>query len=356
MISHPNRCKVVKLIDTAYVAGATKSKACECLGISLRTYQRWTNTAQGEQVKTDARPEAKRREPSNKLTQLERKQILLICNNSLYQSLPPSQIVPALADRGQYIASESSFYRVLKAEGQALQRGKARRPSVHAKPKACKATQPNQVWSWDITYLATTILGQFYRLYLIMDIYSRKIVGWEIHTNETAEHASILIKKACLAEGINQYGLILHSDNGSPMKGATMLATLQKLGIMPSFSRPSVSDDNPYSESLFRTLKYTPSYPSKAFSSLDEARQWVSQFVDWYNNEHHHSGIQFVTPSKRHRGEDQKILAHRAVVYNKAKTRHPERWSGEIRNWEQIQTVWLNPDNEIVDKNIEVAA
>ena len=144
------------------------------------------------------------------MTQVERDEILTICNSALYQSLPPSQIVPALADKGQYIASESSFYRVLKAAKQDQRRGKARASNVHAKPKACKATEPNQVWSWDITYLATTILGQFYRLYLIMDIYSRKIVGWEIHTNETAEHASVLIRKACLAEGVSRSELILN--------------------------------------------------------------------------------------------------------------------------------------------------
>ena len=146
----------------------------------------------------------------------------------------------------------------MKEAKQLSHRGKARVPRAVKKPKSYKATGPNQVWTWDITYLASVITGRFYRLYMVLDIYSRKIVGWEVHKNETAGHASVLIRKACLAEGINKKGLVLHSDNGSPMKGATMLATLQKLGVVPSFSRPSVSDDNPYSESLFRTLKYTP--------------------------------------------------------------------------------------------------
>jgi len=159
-----------------------------------------------------------------------------------------------------------------------------------------------------LTYLASTIKGSFYRLYLIEDIYSRKIVGWEIHDNETAEHASVLISKACLAEGIHKKGLVLHSDNGSPMKGATMLATLQKLGIVPSFSRPSVSDDNPFSESTFRTLKYTPSYPNKPFDTIQAARKWVDEFVTWYNETHRHSSIKFVTPGQRHRGEDGVIV------------------------------------------------
>ena len=179
-----------------------------------------------------------------------------------------------------------------------------------------------------------------------MDIYSRKVVGWEIHAHEKAEYAALLIKKACLAEGITQKGLVLHADNGSPMKGATMLATLQRLGVVPSFSRPSVSNDNPYSESLFGTMKYTPTYPSKPFNSLEEARAWVHGFVNWYNEAHRHSGIRFVTPAERHNGSDHQILAARKVVYETARQRRPERWSGETRNWSPVGEVWLNPDKE----------
>jgi len=205
-------------------------------------------------------------------------------------------------------------------------------------------------WSTHLTFLATAITGIFYRLYLVMDIYSRKIVGWEIHENETADHASLLIRKACLAEGIREQSLVLHSDKGSPMKGATMLATLQKLGVVPSFSRPSVSNDNPYSESLFGTMKYTPAFPSKPFASLEAARDWVYDFVHWYNEEHHHSGIQFVTPAQRHSGAERLILANREVVYQAAKRRNPERWSRGTRNWAPVGEVWLNPDNQDVEK------
>jgi len=139
-----------------------------------------------------------------------------------------------------------------------------------------QTTAPNQVWSWDITFLATTTKGLFYRLYLIIDIYSRKIVGWEVHEQESAEHAAVLIRKACLAEGIHEQGLVLHSDNGAPMKGATMLATLQHLGVVPSFSRPSVSNDNPYSESLFGTMKYIPDFPSQPFERIESAREFCA--------------------------------------------------------------------------------
>nr|AFI78436.1 transposase [uncultured bacterium ws020C1] len=249
---------------------------------------------------------------------MEREAILAVCNKEAYQSLPPTQIVPLLADDGVYLASESSFYRVLKAADQLHHQGKAQAPKVMSKPAAHCATAANQLWSWDITFLASTVVGLFYRLYLVMDIYSRKIVGWEIHDNESASHAAQLIREACLAEGVGESGLVLHSDNGSPMKGATTLATLQRLGVVPSFSRPSVSNDNPYSESLFGTMKYTPAFPSRPFGSLSEAREWVHGFVHWYNERHRHSAIQFVTPAERHRGDDGAVLAKRKTVYEQA--------------------------------------
>jgi putative transposase len=342
MISAPNRRQAVDLINEAVASGASGQSACAVLGLSLRTYQRWSA---GDGVSADRRPGARRPPRANKLSAEERQAILATCNQAEYQSLPPSQIVPALADQGIYLASEASFYRVLREEEQCCHRGKAQAPRHIAKPPGHLATGPNQVWTWDITYLTTTVAGLFFRLYLILDIYSRKIVAWEIHERETAEHAALLVKKACLAEGITEQGLILHSDNGAPMKGATMLATLQRLGIVPSFSRPSVSNDNPYSESLFGTLKYTPSYPSQPFDDLDAARQWIHGFVHWYNHEHRHSSIRFVTPAERHQGLDDKILAARKRVYEAAKQQRPERWSGDTRNWSPVGEVWLNPEN-----------
>jgi putative transposase len=330
--------------------GATRKQACEELQLSLRTYWRWHV---GEEVKADGRPGAERPEPANKLSEQEREKILQTCNEPVYRSLPPSQIVPRLADESIYLGSESSFYRVLREADQLHHRGRSQAARKRSKPQGYKASGPNQVWSWDITYLAATIVGMFYRLYLVMDIYSRKIVGWEVHENETAEHASVVIRKACLAQGVSERGLVLHSDNGSPMKGATMLATLQRLGVVPSFSRPSVSNDNPYSESLFGTLKYTPAYPTKPFESLEGARQWVHEFVQWYNHEHRHSAIQFVTPAERHRGDDEAILAKRQTVYEAAKRRNPERWSGKTRNWEPAGEVWLNPENSEA-KEVEI--
>lgn len=250
--------------------------------------------------------------------------------------------MPRLADKGVYLAAESTFYRILKAE-KLLAHRQQTRIKRYAKPEALIATQPNQIWSWDITYLPTTISGLFYYLYLVMDIYSRKIVGWKIETTQSAEHASILIKQCCQAEKIERHQVTLHSDNGKPMKGATMLSTLQMLGVMPSFSRPSVSDDNPYSESLFKTLKYCPLYPEHKFTMLTEAWNWVKKFVGWYNTEHHHSGIRFVTPEQRHQHLDTAILAQRHAVYARAKQKVPERWARGTRNWQPVGDVTLNP-------------
>ncbi len=294
-------------------------------------------------MKADGRKQASaRREPANKLCEHERRQILDIANTPEFAHLPPSQIVPALADQGLYIASESSFYRVLREADQLAHRGKAK-PATRQRPKPLQADAPNQLWSWDITYLATTVKGVFFYLYLIVDVFSRKIVGWEVHESESADWAAKVFRKAYLREGIAGDALVLHSDNGAPMKGATMLATLQRLGVMPSFSRPSVSDDNPYSEALFKTLKYHPGFPDKPFESLEEARTWVAGFEHWYNEIHHHSALRFVTPGQRHRGEETAILEQRHVLYEAAKAQRPERWSGQTRNWEPEETVYLNP-------------
>jgi len=335
---------VITLINEACASGANQAKASEIIGIAHRTYQRW---CQGDEVQNDGRKDAAQdREPVNKLTDQERQTIIEIANRAEFAQMPPNQIVPNLADQGIYIASESTFYRVLRENKQLVHRGKSK-PPTKKRPKMHQATGPNELWSWDITYLATTVKGLFFYLYLIMDIYSRKIVGWEVFESESAEQASIVAKKAYLREGVAGKPLILHSDNGSPMKGATMLATLQKLGIMPSFSRPSVSNDNPYSEALFKTLKYHPGFPEKPFDSIDGAREWVAKFQYWYNEVHHHSAIQFVTPTQRHRGEDIAILAQRKALYETAKAKHPERWAGNTRNWDHNLYVFLNPNKSI---------
>lgn len=331
---------VVTWIDEACAGGARLAPACAVLGISPRTLQRWREDGG---VKADARQQAaQQREPANKLSEPERQRILAVANSEAFAPMPPSQIVPALADRGLYIASESSFYRVLREANQLAHRGKAKAPQPR-RPMPLTASAPNQLWSWDITYLATTVKGVFFYLYLIMDVYSRKIVGWEVFETESAAQAAEVIHKAYLREGIAGQLLVLHSDNGAPMKGATMLATLQRLGVMPSLSRPAVSNDNPYSEALFKTLKYHPGFPDKPFDTIGEAREWVAGFEHWYDEIHRHSGLKFVTPSQRHRGEDSVILEQRAALYEAAKAQRPERWSGPVRDWQPENIVYLNP-------------
>lgn len=301
---------------------------------------------------SDNRKNADRPEPTNKLSDAERQAIIDVSNSERFKSLPPSQIVPTLADEGEYLASERTFYRVLREAGQQNHRGKAARPNRY-KPTSYCATAPNQVWTWDITYLRSPVRGQFYYLYLVIDIYSRMIVTWEIHETESAEHASEMITKACIKQGIGamESPLVLHSDNGSAMKGGTMLSTLQRLGVVTSFSRPRVSDDNPYSEAIFRTLKYRPGYPRSPFADLKAARNWLHGFAQWYNEDHKHSGLKFLTPAQRHRGEADQLLTRRKAVYELAKQRHPERWGNRsTRDWNLSREVWLNPDRSDTDR------
>lgn len=346
MISTSDRHQAKTLIEEARRHGARLRPACAQLGLSVRTYLRWT---QEGALKADGRPQAQRPEPANKLTGEERTRVLALCHQPAYASLPPGQIVPQLADQGEYIASESTFYRILRGADEQHHRGRSQPPRPPAPPPRHCAREPRQVWSWDISWLVGPVKGLFFYLYLIMDLYSRKIVGWEVFEAEAAEHAAQVVQRAVLAEGCIDRPLVLHSDNGSPMKGATLLETLYRLGVVNSYSRPRISNDNPFSESLFRTCKYRPAYPYQGFVSLEAAREWIQGFVHWYNHEHRHSAIQFVTPNERHEGFDATRLAQRKAVYEQAKARHPERWSRAIRNWDPVTEVWLNPAAEVID-------
>jgi len=295
------RKKVVDLIAEAVNSGARLFIACKEVEISTRTYKRWIEAYEETGEHIDKRTIAIHPEPHNKLSKEEKQGIINIVNLPEFSSLPPSQIVPILADRGIYLASESTIYRVLREYNEQHHRGRSKEP-VKRPISTHVATAPNRVYTWDITYLNGPIKGQHYYLYMISDLFSRKIVAWEVWETESAENASELIRRAIIAEKLTtrEHPLVLHSDNGAPMKGATMLETLYNLGITPSRSRPRVSNDNPYAESLFKTLKYRCNYQPKGFSSLEEARSWVYNFVEWYNTNHRHSGIKFLTPNQRH--------------------------------------------------------
>ena len=341
---------ILGLVDEAVQAGARQQKACAIINLEARTLQRWRDQGIGH----DGRAGPKH-PPANKLTPVERARVLEVVNALEHRDLSPKQIVPRLADLGEYICSESSIYRILREENQIHHRESSRPPTKPHRPTAYVATGPNQVWSWDITYIGTMVRGQFFYLYVAMDVWSRKVVGWTIEAEESAERAQAMLDAALEREDVRPGQLVIHSDNGSPMKAATMLAFLQGLGIVTSFSRPSVSNDNPYSESLFRTTKYRPEFPSKPFESLEQARCWMTWFEGWYNTEHLHSALKFVTPAQRHAGEDIAILERRAALYKRARKRNPKRWSKNVRDWTRVEAVVLNPQPSAAELQSEAA-
>ena len=326
-------------LDEAQTTGARLHAACRVIGISARTIERWKGQPGG-----DDRRCGPRRRPRNALTAREEADLLAVMTSARYGHMPPKQLVPRLADEGKYIASESTMYRLQKRVGLSAHRSPVLRTHVTRGATVHQAKRSNQLWSWDITYLPTAIRGRFLRLYVVLDVWSRRIVGWDVHEHEVATHAATLIQRICAESGVDPKGLVLHSDNGKPMRGRTMVATLQWLGIVPSFSRPHVCNDNPYSEALFRTLKHTPAYPRLPFADREAARRWVARFVNWYNSEHRHSAIRYVTPDERHSGADVAILARRHALYERARSRRPERWPRHTRNWTPIGVVILNPE------------
>jgi putative transposase len=348
MIGLEDRQALALGIQTAHASGARLRLACQIVGIDLRTLQRW-RASQGL-VAGDGRPLATRATPAHALSAPERAAVLSAANEPRFADVPPARIVPTLADEGVYLASESTFSRVLRAHGQNVRRGRAKAPRTVRPPSTHIARAPREVWCWDMTYLPANVLGRWFYLYLILDLYSRKIIGWEVHASDDSDHAAHLVRRTALAEGIAALTTkpVLHGDNGSTLKATTVLAMLNWLGVKPSYSRPRVSDDNAFSESLFRTAKYRPEYPAKGFEQLDDARAWAAGFVHWYNVDHHHSSICYVSPQERHDGSDVAILEARHALYLRARERHPARWSGTTRNWSHIDVVTLNPERDCV--------
>jgi transposase InsO family protein len=354
MIALEDRRALVDGIEQAHASGARLKPACEIVGITLRTLQRWQ--AEGGLELGDRRPLTTRPRPSHALSAAEREAVLSVANEARFADMPPARIVPALADEGVYLASESTFARLLRDRGQTRHRGRAKTPRPSRPPTTHVATAPRQVWCWDMTYLPAEVLGRRFYLYLILDLFSRKIVSWEVHETDDSHHASHLVARAALAEGI--HGLeadqlpVLHGDNGATLKATTVLAMLQWLGIKPSYSRPRVSDDNAFVESLFRTAKYRPEFPTKGFADVTAARSWATDFVHWYNHEHAHSGIRYVSPAQRHAGDDVAILRKRQELYQRARDANPRRWSRSTRNWTPITVVTLNPERDTVIQEI----
>ena len=304
---------ILAAISEAQANGARLQQACGVVGLSIRTIERWR-----------AKPEVGDRRcgphhrPNNALSPAEEAQVVTVLTSSRYAGLSPKQLVPQLADEGLYLASESTMYRVQRRYNLRSRKRWTSRTHVTRATTVHRATRANQVWSWDITWLPTSVRGVYLYLYLVMDVWSRRIVGWRVAERESGEIAAALITQTCSDGNVDPRGLVLHSDNGLPMRCSTMISTLQWLGVVPSFSRPHVSDDNPYSEALFRTLKYTQAYPER-FANVASANRWVTCFVDWYNGTHRHSAIRYVTPDERHFGRESAVLANRHELYKGAR-------------------------------------
>jgi len=276
-----------------------------------------------------------------KLSPEDRKAIVTLCNSSEYRDLTPHQIVPLLLNEGCYLASASTFYRVLKERNMVHHRSNTRVKRKMSKPPERQASKPNQVWCWDITWLPQMVLGLFFYAYVIIDIFDKSIVGWAIHDTESDSHSRDLFERVSIGQKICFESL--HSDNGGPMKGITLMALLAYLNVEVSFNRPRVSNDNPFIESLFRTIKYHVSYPLR-FKDIETARSWMADFVDWYNTCHLHSSIGYVTPQQMRSGEAQVIFARRNAAMALAKSDNPERWgSRKTKIWKSPEMVTLNP-------------
>lgn len=333
MIPEELRNLAIELIDEAVEAEARLQKACEALEISVATYRRWKKGSLVDQRKGAEKYVAR------KLSTVEEQEILNQCNNDEYKDDNPWKIHASLLDKGIYIASVSTFYRVLRRQGLIHKRGKGRCGHSYSKPPALIASGPNQVWCWDITWVKSDVKGLYYYSYVIIDIWDRSIVKWSIHDREDESLARELFVRATRDNPTPH--LFVHSDNGTPMKGTSLLGLFHELGIVNSYSRPRISNDNPFIESFFKTLKYNVGYP-KNFKSIKYARIWFSRFIHWYNNEHAHSGTHFITPAQLRNGDYTGIIKRRNTVLQQARQKHPERFGKTLKQYPAEHVVVLN--------------
>ena len=312
------------------------SRACDTLDVPRSTLYR----------ARQPRPEPKPRPtPSHALTASERSEVREVLNSDRFMDQSPRQVYAALLDEGRYLASVSTMYRVLRVHDEVRERRAVRRHPVYQKPELL-ATGPNQVWSWDITVMRGPVKWAHFALYTVLDIFSRYAVGWMIAETQTSELARQLVDESVRKQGIPPGQLTLHSDNGTPMKGKPLVGLLDDLGIDRSHSRPHTSDDNPFSEAQFKTMKYRPDYP-KRFSDIDAARQWARRFFDWYNHEHYHSGLNLLTPASVHYGEAESIQQRRQATMTLAYAANPRRFAaGPPQVKGTPEAVWINPPAE----------
>jgi len=330
------------MIHTAEELAASQGVAAACAALtvprsSLYRARPPINVPQAPAPELPSRPA-----PPRALSPTEKAQVRELVNSERFQDLAPREVYAALLDEERYLCSVSTMYRILAEHAEVRERRNQLRHPAYQKPELL-ATGPNQVWSWDITKLRGPSKGVYYYLYVIIDIYSRYVVGWLIAEVESAELAEQLIAETCAKQGVQRAQLTLHADNGSPMIAKTVVSLLADLGVAKSHSRPHVSNDNPYSEAQFKTLKYRPDYPDR-FGSLADARQWARSFFAWYNEQHHHIGLGLLTPTVVHTGRADTVHQQRQAVLQQAYQTHPERFvRGQPQPTKLPEAVWINP-------------
>jgi putative transposase len=312
-------------------------EACRVLNVPRSSFYR---------TRQPAAPPPVRPTPERALSKAERASVRDELNSERFQDSSPYQVFATLLDEGRYLCSVRSMYRILEAHDEVRERRNQLQHPTYSKPELL-ASAPNQVWSWDITKLKGPLTWSYFYLYVILDIFSRCVVGWLIAERETAQLAYRLIDQTCTRQGIARDTLTLHADRGAPMRSQTVAHLLADLGVTKSHARPYTPDDNPFSESQFKTLKYRPDFPQR-FGSLDEARRFCQSFFHWYNVEHYHSGIGFLTPASVHYGQASATLDQRNRVLQAAYLAHPERFvNGPPTAPEPPPVVWINPPKEL---------
>ena len=320
------------------------TQACQVMGVPRSALYRARQRARpAEQSAVRSRSS-----PSRALSEAEKAEVQTLLDSERFQDCAPREVYATLLDEGQYHCSWRTMYRILGEHDEVRERRNQLRHPAYARPELL-ATRPNQLWSWDITKLRGPAKWSYYYLYAMLDVYSRYMVGWMIAERELAELGKELIAQTCVKQGIQPGELTIHADRGSAMQAKSVALLMADLGVNKTHSRPHVSNDNPYSEAQFKTLKYYPTYPGR-FGSLADARQWAHDFFGWYNHEHHHSGLGLLTPADVHYGRAEAVLAGRQVVMQQAYQRNPERFvNGPPRLPELPAAAWINPPRTETD-------
>lgn len=320
--------------------------ACAALGVSRASHYR----AKRPRPAPRARPR-----PARALKHEDRAEALSELNSDRFADKAPAQVYAQLLDENRYLCSIRTMYRLLAAEGQVRERRDQRRHPAYVKPRLV-ARAPNQVWSWDITKARGPGRGSYFYVYVVLDIFSRAVVAWAVTASESAAVAQQIIADACRRHAVKPHQLTIHADRGTPMTAKSTAQLYDDLGITRSHSRPSVSDDNPYSEAAFKTFLYHPTTPDQ-FGSLEDARTHFAELFDWYNERHYHSGIALLTPGDVHRGTSAAIVAARQVALDAAYRQHPERFVGGAPIHPSLPTmVWINRPTDSVVVTTEAQA